>query len=281
VVVLGGIEGRSPFNDAIVRGLDEGGVDWAIELRPWTSRWGGPLYNLRAEKRNRGKAQEIADRIVRYQIAYPGRPVVIVGQSGGAAMAAWVAEAMPPGRQVDAVVMLAVSLSRTYMLDEALRNTRRGIVNFYSPRDLVLVATRVSGTMDGSHGASAGRNGFEVPRTGGRPSAYQRLFQMPWNPQMSHTGHIGVHLTSGTSDFVATYVAPLVLGEQWDSDFISRVYTRRLIGPPSGRATSPLPAPAPSPLASPAPSVAPATAPAPRPVASQTPSPLRLEPEDY
>ena len=37
VIALPGIEGRSKLNEDICRGLDEGGVSWAIELYDWTS----------------------------------------------------------------------------------------------------------------------------------------------------------------------------------------------------------------------------------------------------
>jgi pimeloyl-ACP methyl ester carboxylesterase len=220
VIVLPGIEGRSAFNEAICEGLVDGGVTWAIDLADWTASMPmSYLVNLRDEGRNRIKAQDIADSIVRYRMAYPNTPVVLVGQSSGGGMAIWVAEAMPPTERIEGIITLAPSLSPEYSLDSALLRTRRGIVNFYSERDWVIlgVGTTLSGTMDGSHTSSAGRVGFEPPWGGPSLELYERkLFQIPWQPGMADAGHRGMHLTSGARLFVAAYVAPLVLAKTWD-----------------------------------------------------------------
>ena len=228
VIVLTGIEGRSAINDAIVKGLDAGGVDWAIELIDWTVPW-AYLYNLRAEVHNRRKAAGIAERIARYHWDYPDRPVVLIGQSGGGAIAVWIAENMMLGHSVDGVILLAVALSPEYALDFALEKSRRGIVNFYSERDVLFLAagTTVYGTMDGRHVASAGQASFKIPEDPGGAKAYENLFQVAWSPEMSSTGHAGVHLTSGADRFIARYVAPLVTarptGGAWNAEYVDDV----------------------------------------------------------
>jgi len=226
VIVLPGIEGRSLFNEAICRGLDEGGVDWAIELYDWTSHVPlGFLINLRSERRNRGRAAAIAERIVRYQRNYPDRSVVLVGQSGGGAIAVWTCEAMLSDGKIDGVIILAAALSPEYPLATSLGNCRRGIVNFYSSGDVVLLwaGTIISGTMDGEHTSSAGRVGFTVPPAAFRPAGYDRLFQVPWRREMARRGNLGGHLTSGAAEFVAAYVSPLVLTPRWDADVIAGI----------------------------------------------------------
>ena len=222
VVVLPGVEGRSWLNEAICEGLNEGGVNWAIELHDWTA-WGGPLYNLRNHARNRRKAEELADRIVRYQMQCPNRPVVLVGHSGGAAIAVWAAAALPTGTRIDGVVLLSAALSPRHTLDRPLRNSRRGIVNFYSSRDWVLLGTVLAGTMDGDFANSAGRAGFAIPDGNKPPAPYERLFQIAWNEKMAETGHRGGHLTSGAADFVSTYVAPFVRRAEWSREFVTSV----------------------------------------------------------
>jgi pimeloyl-ACP methyl ester carboxylesterase len=224
VIVLTGIEGRSPFNEAIVSGLAKGGVKYAVKLEDWPQSWFA-LYNQETVEINHAKARRIAEQIVRYRLDYPDRPVVLVGQSGGAAIAAWVTESLQ-GQSVDGVIMLAASISPKYRLDRALARSERGIVSFYSKRDLVVLwfGTSVLGTMDREHKPAAGLSGFEVPL--GRPACYNKLFQIPWGEKMGKTGNAGLHLTSGAEDFVAQYVAPFVLSYSWDERFVTRVLNR-------------------------------------------------------
>ena len=224
VIVLPGIEGRSIFNESICHGLDAGGVDWAIELYDWTSPL-GPLYNLRAQAENRIKATVLARRVAKYQRKYPRRPVVLVGMSGGGAIAVWTAEAMPAARRVDGIIMLAPTLSREYDLSRALALSRRGAVSFYSALDWIFlgVGTTVYGTMDARHAPSAGSAGFAVPAAGRRAELYHKLHQISWKGEMVLTGHAGGHLTSGSAVFVARYVAPFVLSEPWNWKLVTRV----------------------------------------------------------
>ena len=224
IIVLPGVEGRGMLNEDICRGLRQGGVKAAVFLYDWTSCW-GLLANQRAEATNRERAAELALVIARYQDAWPGRPVLLVGHSGGGAIAIWAAEYLPRGNSIDGVVLLAASLSPHYMLDTALSHSRRGIVSFHSERDWLLlgVGTTVAGTMDGEHTSSAGRVGFVEPQGAARPSVYRRLLQIPWFARMSRTGNTGLHFTSGAGPFVAQYVAPFISIEQWDKALVARV----------------------------------------------------------
>ena len=224
VIVLPGIEGRSRYNEAIRDGLVDGGVDLAIEIHDWTPyRVWTLLYNLRAEKRNRRKAADIAQQIATYRREHPARPVFVVGQSGGGAMSVFVAEALPEGSEVDGIVMLAAAISPEYRLEAALARTRRGIVSFYSIWDWVFcgAGTTVFGTVDGQHTSSAGRVGFTTPADGGRDGLYRKLYQLAWSKEMVNAGHVGLHVTSGARPYVAAYVAPLIKAEAWNDELIS------------------------------------------------------------
>jgi len=259
VIVLPGIEGPSRLNREVCNGLAEGGVDLAIETYDWTS-FLGPLWNLRATSRNHRQARYLADRIVRYQAAYPGKSVFLVGQSGGGAIAVWAAELLPREHKVDGIILLSASLSPYYMLDEAIANSRQGIVSFYSNRDWFLLATNVTGTMDGELSSSAGRTGFLHPEDAPSPRSYARLFQVPWDQQMARAGNTGGHLTSGAHLFIAKYVAPLLTLKAWDEESIGAVMangngTHAPASTPAGRddgaATRPATRPAPRPASRP------------------------------
>ncbi len=228
VIVLSGIEGRGPLNEAICSGLDRGGVDLAIENWEWATRM-GLVINQRAERRNHELSVDLADRVMRYKMQYPGNPVYLVGQSGGGAIAAWAAQAMPVGTRIDGVIMLAPSLSPEYMLDRALANCEKGIVNFHSDGDWMLlgVGTTIAGTMDGKHTASAGKGGFDMPDYGTRKRLYRKLYQVAWSPEMARAGHVGGHMSSSASGFVARFIAPLVLADKWDSRLMDEIRAGR------------------------------------------------------
>lgn len=220
VLVFTGIEGRSRFNESIADGLAKAGVNYAIQIVDWTPS-PSAIYNLESQERNRRIAAQWAVQVENYRMTYPHRPVILVGQSGGGAIAAWVAEALDEDK-VDGIVMLAATLSPGYRLDKALAGSERGIVNFYSERDVLMlgIGTTLFRTMDGEFRQSAGRVGFEVPRNS-RP--YQRLYQVPWTSEMAKaTGNYGLHLTSGSENFVAKYVAPLVMARRWNHAVVQR-----------------------------------------------------------
>ena len=228
VVVFPGVEGISALNLRLCTALDEGGVDWAIELRDWSGLL-GPLGNQTFESWNRLVAEQFSERIVKYRQEYPGRPVVVIGHSGGTAMAVWTAESMPDDHFVDGVVLLSSSLSAKYDLLPALEKSLRGIVNFYSSKDNVAlgVGTRTAGTMDGTHSRAAGKHGFDQPEFGGL-WAFERLYQIGWTPPMRALGVRGGHTGFTTSRFSETILAPLVLRDQWSQEGLNELISTEI-----------------------------------------------------
>ena len=199
----------------IVDGLVQAQTPSAIELYDWTAGSLLLFYNLCAVERNRREAQAIAGKIMAYQDRYPGRPVNLVGYSGGAAMAVFVLEALPPDRKVSSVVLLGASMSPDYDLSTALGRTERGIHNFYSPLDvpILMLMTGALGTSDGCHTFSAGAVGFQTPlkqegNTGDPPAA--SLVQQHYTLDMLWQGHPGGHFGWSNPAFIAQWVAPLI-----------------------------------------------------------------------
>lgn len=218
VIVLPGIDGRSGYSLAACRALCED-VDcpFAVELTDWTSPLGA-IHSQTAQGRNREVASGIADRIVEYRQGHPTRCVYLIGHSGGTAVAVWAVEALPEGEHVDGIILLASSLSPGYDLSAALIKSRGGIVNFYSPRDGILGAgTTILGTMDGRHGESAGKAGFE-PHFG---PGYEKLRQVPWAPPMAKAGNGGDHFGCMKTGFVAEYIRPLIRRGGWDATLVA------------------------------------------------------------
>lgn len=218
VLILPGVEGESFINHSIARGLADGGVESAIEIFDWTT---GViflfLYHLRNRRRNRARAECLAQRIVEYQREYPGRPVHLVGHSGGGAMAVFALERLPSGTKIASAVLLEVALSPRYNLATALANTERGIFNIHSCLDVLFlgIATCVGGTMDGRHTPAAGMVGFRLP---GELSVVEqdlyaaRLHDVPYRVAMMSDFNFGGHMGASNRVFVARQVAPLLTG---------------------------------------------------------------------
>ncbi len=213
VMVLSGIGGRFPSAVYIAEGLDEGGVDYAIEIYDWALPVGG-IISLRSEEHNREQAAKAAERIVTYQDEYPGRPTFVIGHSGGGGVAVWVVENLPFGHEVNRVVLVAPAVSPDYDLAVALSRTQDGIVSFHSDRDWLILGwgTSTFGTIDGQWVDSAGLIGFSDAATANAPADAPRLLEVPWTPDMTEYGYRGGHVTSINTRFIANVVAPHVLG---------------------------------------------------------------------
>ncbi len=223
VIVLPGIEGESPANHDIRRGLVQAGIPHAIPIY----RWGvpvpvaGPLINQTNVLGNRVTAQRIAQWVTAYQDAHPGKPVYMVGHSGGGGMAVFTTEELPPGRHVEGLVLLSASISSGYNMSKALAKTRKGIVSFYTEEDvgLLVIGTTVAGNVDGVHGPAAGSVGFKVPSglSSQQRGAYGKLYQV------RITGSGDPHFAATRAGFVASRVAPWVSGQSWPATSASRV----------------------------------------------------------
>ena len=211
IIVLPGAWGDFPASRGMVTGLIDSDVAAAVEFYDWTAgHWLlSPLmltYNVRALDRNRGEARAIAAKIVAYRKQYPGRPVHLVGYSGGGAVAVLTLESLPEEHQITSAVLLAPSLAFNYDLRPALQRTQQGIRNFYSPLDIpvMLVTGTAMGTSDGKHLPPAGAVGFH-------PSVDDdRLRQHVYDFEMLPQGHAGGHFGWAGRHFIAENVAPLV-----------------------------------------------------------------------
>jgi pimeloyl-ACP methyl ester carboxylesterase len=216
ILVLPGIDGESFINHSIVHGLVDGGIQSAIEIYDWTTGFILLfIYHLRASRRHAAQAKLIADRIVRYKRAYPGRPVQIIGHSGGAGMAVLAVESLPDGVAVDTLILLQGALSPEFNLTRTLSRSEHGIVNFYSHLDILFlgVGTLLAGTIDGRPSPAAGMIGFRPPR--GLSYVDRRLYQdkfrqVPFRATMARDFNFGGHMGATNRVFIARHVVPLL-----------------------------------------------------------------------
>ncbi len=213
-LVLPGIEAAGPFADAMVNGL-AGAVPGAVQIFYWGIPFPeGYLPNLMWLRRNRAKAAELAQVILRYQDRYPGRPVHILANSGGAGPAIFAVELLPLDRRIDGLVLLGGAISSTYDLREVLRRLDKGIFNFYSHRDWIVlgIGTSLFGTSDRKPHIACGCVGFKRPATIADPeNLYAKLHQVKWKPGLiDDCGHWGTHGFSASERYVRQYVAPWI-----------------------------------------------------------------------
>lgn len=207
VLILPGIEGRSFLNISLMQGLVDGGVPYGLEIVDWTT--GNKflaLYHLRAWRRNLKIAAQLAERIVQYQRDYPGRPVWLIGHSGGGAMSMLTLAALPEGVQITGVVLLAAALSPRFDLTTAFTHVERGVWSFHSWNDWLFVGigTTLFGTMDGWHGPGAGMLGFRTPREP-RP-----FIQTAYHPRMLRQFNLGGHFGCVHRVWVEDHIAPIL-----------------------------------------------------------------------
>ena len=218
VIVLPGIESESFLNHSVAWGLSDGGWPGAIEVDDWTTTCTlFFVYHLRGWQRNLRQAQRIAARIVAYQDQHPGRPVHLIGHSGGGALAVLILEALPAERRITTCILLGPAIAPGYPLTKALSKVERGLWNFKSPLDWFFLGagTLLLGTIDGRLSRSAGMIGFREPP--GLSAAEQHLYreklhEQPYLLSMSRTFNLGGHFGYTNRAFVETWIAPIVMG---------------------------------------------------------------------
>ncbi|MBS0206064.1 MAG: alpha/beta hydrolase [Planctomycetes bacterium] len=220
VLVLTGIEGRSFLNVSLLAGLIDGGVRSAVEIVDWTT--GNKLLfllHLRGLSRNTRVAQDLAVRIVDYQNLHPGRPVWLVGHSGGGGLSLLVASALPEGRKITGIVMLATAVSPAADIQSALDRVETSIWNFYSWFDafFLIFGTTVAGTVDGRHGPAAGAIGLRGHQAM-QAMADGRLIQVGWSWRMLRQFNPGEHFGCVHRVFVAEEIAPLITVKEGGTD---------------------------------------------------------------
>jgi hypothetical protein len=213
VLLLPGIEGEGPLSYAVRAGLNEAGGNQALSIYNWG--WPIPVAGMMLNQvdviRARRVAKAVAREVVKYQTRHPGRPVHLVGHSGGGAIAIFAAEELPSGHSVDGIVLLSPSISADYNLVKALAHSRKGIVHFWSPGDvaLLVLGTTLFGNLDGGHGPAAGAIGFA------RGGSFGKLYQTEWTAAMLTSGNMGGHMGSAGNHFVREWVAPWVMADRW------------------------------------------------------------------
>jgi len=212
-----GAGGLLGWGDEVRAGLKQAGYRGGFEDFAWQTQLGFSADQLATVDYKRDKGRELAARIRAYRDTHPGRPVHLIGLSAGTAIAAFALEALPPGQQVDTVVMLGSSLASDYDLTRALAHVGDRMYVFASEKDAVLnVVAPVLGSADRQYDGArfAGLRGFEPParRTAATRRAYAKVTTMSWRPSFARSGNDGGHTDWVKPRFIRDHVAPLLIG---------------------------------------------------------------------
>lgn len=220
ILILPGIEGESMLNHMIADGLKDAGLPDAIDIYDWTGTRFFMIGGVTRYERNMRQAAMIAHRLTEYQRGYPGRPVHLIGHSAGGGIAVMVLEQMSRNRPITAAILLAPAISPSHNLVEAMRRTKFGIYNFWSPGDFAWlgIGTTTFGTVDREHGPAAGMIGFRVPEHLSPADArlYQtRLHQVHQQADMVKEGQtIAPHIGWSSQWFVRDWLGKIILAHE-------------------------------------------------------------------
>ena len=210
IVMLPGVEGGAWQLAEVRAGLVKAGITDDLIAVDWGVRPFGSLINLTDIDANRRRARKLAEEIASHSRLAPAQPMQLVGFSGGGGLAMLVANELPADVNLDQIVVIAAAISPDFDITPALRHTHRGMVNFYSSRDTVVLGwgTRTLGTIDRSKTDSAGQIGFKKPD--GSLREQDRLKQIAWSPEWRRLGHDGGHIGWLAREWAREILAPIL-----------------------------------------------------------------------
>jgi len=189
-------------------GLRAAGFKGNVESFPWTSLL-GPVPDHFLVTHKKQKAGQLARHIAARRAAFPRDELHLMGLSAGAAVAVFGLEELPPGVQVDNVVLFEPSISADYDLSDAMAHVRGYLYATSSPNDGVLAGLRLNA--DGGTGQPAGLYGLRIPSRVKRYEVYARVVNLPWRPPYTDLGWNGSHTGATNGRFVQNVIAPRIL----------------------------------------------------------------------
>jgi len=217
VVVLPGILGHTPGFERIPRIIDEELDDASVQVWNWTriepNIIPNPIGHIRAYSKNRARAKLLADQLTRCKREHPDVRVSVVALSGGTAIALFACDELPDDVKLDRIVLLSAAVSPDYDVAPALQHVEHGVVNYWSPRDRLVLkyGTSVFGTADRVHEPSAGYRGFNENTTAGVGA--KGLTQIQWHPGLWKYRNSGGHAGAQEKAFIRECVVEWLRGD--------------------------------------------------------------------
>lgn len=206
LLVLGGIEGPSPYNHAMACGVLRSGYRGAVTRFGWNR--GVPflrsLVNLTNRRHHERQTARLVTRIVNYKNQHPDAPVSLLAQSGGCWIVIKALEQLPPELGIQCAVLVAPSMSPDYDIALAASKCTNGLISIGGPGDFFFLGlgTTLFGTSDRVRTPSAGWIGWHH-----HPSGFR---EVRWHPDWIQLGYFGNHTSSSSQAFISQIVAPFL-----------------------------------------------------------------------
>ena len=210
---LPGIGGIHNVDRAMVRGLHDAGWPGSTQIYDWTENDPG-INALQARERNKSEAKIVADQLLSEMREHPDVEITLTSHSGGTGIAVWALEDLPPGKQIQTLVLLASALSPGYDLSHALAHVKGHAYVLYSEHDQVVlgVGTSMFGTIDGVRSEAAGLVGFRQPPNADAKS-YSKLVQIGYRTQWVAYANVGTHIGCMSRPFSSKVLAPMLIAD--------------------------------------------------------------------
>ncbi|MBX3395690.1 MAG: hypothetical protein KF841_10015 [Phycisphaerae bacterium] len=207
VLVLGGIEGPSPYNRSMALGIlasrFRGAVirlDWNDGIPFWRS-----IVNLMWPPHQERQVARIVEFLSSYRRAHPDSPVHIISQSGGTWITLRVLESLPSDVRIRSALLIAPSVSPGYDIRAAANRCEDSLISVGSAGDFFFLGlgTLLFGTSDRKFTPSAGLVGWH--------HQHPRFIDARWHPEWLRFGYMGNHTTSTSARFIRRVLAPQLL----------------------------------------------------------------------
>ena len=211
------------WGGGVKQGLKAAGYNVFGEMYNWETGLGALHDQDASVEYKRGKAKDLAARMVAHRKQCEGDPMHIIALSAGTAIATFTLEALPEDCPVDTVVLLGASVSADHDMTQALKRVKTRLFIFTSRQDAVLgFLVPLTGTADREGGGAgpAGASGFLLPPNASEETRRlyaQKIITIAWTPEFEKAGNFGHHLDNVNEQFVRDYIAPLIMEGQMAS----------------------------------------------------------------
>ncbi len=198
------------------KGLKDAGYKGEFQEFGWHTALGVLADQTASVEYKRAKAKILAEKIMAWKQAHPGRTVTLIGLSAGTAVVVYTLETLPETCKVETVILLGSSVSAGYNLSKALARVEGTMLVFTSDRDEILNSiVPMAGSADRQYvGAEvAGIMGFyrSIFAKDTNRTLYEKVKNIPWSSRFERFDNYGGHTDGTNPPFVQHVLAPAII----------------------------------------------------------------------